>query len=88
MRNSGGCELAIRKCVEQGEKRKLGRAEKRPRVGVRDAREQAGRGDRENAGEGVSELLSELWFPHLLGNLESVTCLSGPCGLICKQGEE
>ena len=56
MRNSGGCELAIRKCVEQGEKRKLGRAEKRPRVGVRDGREQAGRGDRENAGEGVSEL--------------------------------
>ena len=54
MRNSGGCELAIRKCVEQGEKRKLGRAEKRPRVGVRDAREQAGRGDRET-GRGLRE---------------------------------
>ena len=56
MRNLGGYELAIRKCIEQGEKRKLGRAEKRPRLGVRDAREQAGRGDRVNAGEGVSEL--------------------------------
>ena len=56
MRNSGGYELAIRKCIEQGEKRKLGRAEKRPRLGVRDARELAGRGDRVNAGEGVSEL--------------------------------